>query len=154
MTVKKSAPASKPKTPATPAVDKAWQEVLARMNELGDSMAKWAKMAGHEADTKQKLDQVRKDVARMARQADAAVGHAGTEAGQHVMESAEQASQAFGDAAQRVREATEPHVRDAFAELSDVFGKAAGKMREPKPKSAPSKAATSRVKPKATPKKK
>ena len=154
MTVKKSPPASKPKTPATPTVDKAWQEVLARMNELGDAMAKWAKVAGHEADTKQKLDQVHKDIAHMARQADAAVGHAGSEAGQYVGESAEQASQAFSDAAQRVREATEPHVRDAFAELSDAFGKAAGKMREPKPKSAPSKAATPRAKPKAAPKKK
>jgi ElaB/YqjD/DUF883 family membrane-anchored ribosome-binding protein len=152
--VKKSPPASKPKTPATPAVDKAWQEVLARVSDLGDAMKEWAKVAGHEADTKQKLDQVRADIDDMARKADAALGHAGSDVGQYVGESAEQASRAFSDAAQRVRKATEPHVKDAFAELSDVFGKAAGKIGEPKPKPAPSKAATPRAKPKAAPKKK
>jgi ElaB/YqjD/DUF883 family membrane-anchored ribosome-binding protein len=155
VTVKKSPPASKPKTPAKPTVDKAWQEVLARVSDLGDAMKEWAKVAGHEADTKQKLDQVRADIDDMARKADAALGHAGSEAGQYVGESAEQASRAFSDAARRVRKATEPHVRDAFAELSDAFGKAAGKMGEPKPKPAPSKkAATPRAKPKAGPKKK
>lgn len=65
----------------------------------------------------------------------------------------------FGEAAQRVRDATEPHVKSAFAELSDVFGEAAARMNEPRPaapKSAPSaaKPKASAAKPKAPSKKK
>jgi ElaB/YqjD/DUF883 family membrane-anchored ribosome-binding protein len=152
VTVKKSPPASKSKAQAALTASQAWQEVLARMSDLGDAMAQWTKVAAHEAGTKKKLDQVRAGVDDMAKKANATLGHAESEFGQQMKEGAEQAGQAFGDATQRMRDATEPHVKMAFAELSDAFGKAAAMMGEAKP--APSKAATPRAKPKTAPKKK
>ena len=153
MTVKKSPPASRGKAPAAPTASQAWKDVLARMSDLGDSMAQWTKVAAHESDTKKKLDQVRAGIDEMARKADATLGQVeSSDLGQQVMGGAGQAGQAFGDAAQRMRDATEPHVKSAFADLSDAFGKAAAKMGEPgppQPKSAPTPA-----KPKAPSKKK
>jgi hypothetical protein len=137
VTVKKSPP-TRGKAPAAPTASQAWRDVLARMSDLGDAMAQWTKVAAHETDTKKKLAEVRAGIEDMAKKADAAMGHAEGEFGEQMKEGAEQAGQAFGDAAKRVREATEPHVRSAFADLSDVFGKAAAEMDEPKPK-APSK---------------
>lgn len=80
------------------------------------------------------------------------MGHAENKLGRQVKEGAEQAGQAFGDAAQRVREATEPHVKDAFSDLSDIFGKAADRMGEPSP--AQPKPSSTSAKPRASSKKK
>ena len=148
MTVKKSASASKSKTSTAPTASQAWQNVLERMSDLGAAMEQWTKMAASEADTRQKFEQVRAGINDIAQKADSALGHAESKLGQQVVEGAEQAGQAFGDAAQRMREATEPHVKNAFADLSDIFGKAAARMGEPSP--APSTPA----KPKASSKKK
>lgn len=152
MTVKKSTPASKSKAPVAPTATQAWQNVLARMSDFGDALGQWTKMAAAEADTKQKFEQVRTGINDIAQKADTALGHAESELGQHVKEGAEQARQAFGDAAQRMREATEPHVKDAFADLSDIFGKAAARMGEPSP--AQPKPSSTPAKPKASRKKK
>jgi len=152
VTVKKSTPTSKSKTPAAPTSTQAWQNVLARMSDLGDAVGQWTKVAANEADTKQKFEQVRADINDIAQKAAIALGQAESESGQQVKKGIEQAGQAFGDAAQRMRDATEPHVKSAFADLSDAFGKAAAKMGEPRPpqpKSAPTPA-----KPKAPSKKK
>ena len=145
MTVKKSTPTSKSKTPAAPTSTQAWQNVLARMSDLGDALEQWTKMAANEADTKQKFERVRAGINNIAQKTAAAMGNAESESGQQVKEGIEQVGEAFGDAAQRVREATEPHVKDAFADLSDIFGKAAERMGEPspaqpKPSSTPAKA--------------
>lgn len=161
MTVKKKAPpAREPKSPAPPTASQAWNKVLARMNDLGDAMAQWTKAAANEAGAKEKLDQVRASIGEMARSAETTLGDVeSSEFGQQVRQGAEQAGQTFGEAAQRVRDATEPHVKSAFAELSDVFGEAAARMNEPRPaapKSAPSaaKPKASAAKPKAPSKKK
>jgi hypothetical protein len=152
VTVKKSPPASKSKTPAAPTASQAWQNVLARMSDLGAAMEQWTKTAASEVDTKQKFEQVRAGINDIAHKADTALGHAESELGPQVKEGAEQAGQAFGDAAQRMREATEPHVKDAFADLSDIFGKAADRMGEPSP--AEPKPSSTSAKPKVSSKKK
>src|SRR5450759_3838366 len=133
VTVKKSTPTAKSKTPAALTATQAWQNVLARMSDLGDAIGQWTKVAANEADTKQKFEQVRAGINDIAQKAATALGHAESESGQQVKKGIEQAGQAFGGAAQRVREATEPHVKDAFADLSDIFGKAAARMGEPSP---------------------
>ena len=145
MTVKKSPPASKSKTPAAPTASQAWQNVLARMSDLGDAVGQWTKVAANEADTKQKFEQVRADINDIAQKAAIALGQAESESGQQVKKGIEQAGQAFGGAAQRVREATQPHVKDAFADLSDIFGKAAVRIGEPSP--APRKPSSTPAKP-------
>jgi ABC-type transporter Mla subunit MlaD len=153
MVVKKSSPASKRKVPAEPTAGQAWKEVLARMSDLGDAMAQWTKVATHEADAKQKLDEVLAAINDMAKEANATLGEVeSSKLGRQVMEDAEQTGQALGDAARRVREATQPHVKMAFAELSDAFGKAAAKMSEPTPEQP--KAASTPAKRKAPSKKK
>ena len=152
MTVKKSASASKSKTPAAPTASQAWQNVLARMSDLGAAMEQWTKMAASEADTKQKFEQIRAGINDMAQKTDIALGHAESGLGQQLKADAEQAGQAFGDAAQRMRGATEPYVKDAFADLSDIFGKAAARMGEPSP--AQPKPSSTPAKPKASGKKK
>lgn len=148
VTVKKSPAASKSKTPVAPTASQAWQNVLARMSDLGDAMGQWTKVAASEADIKQKFEHVRAGINDIAQEAATALGHAESESGQQVKEGIEQAAQAFGDAAQRVREATEPHVKDAFADLSDVFGKAAARRGEPS--SAPPKDSSTPAEPKAS----
>ena len=130
MTVKRSTAGPKSKAQAAPTARQAWQDVLARVSDLGDSMDQWTKAAASEADTKQKLEHVREGINEIAQRADTALGRAESELGQRVNEGAEQASRAFSAAAQRIREATEPHVRDAFADLSDAFGKAAATRGE------------------------
>ena len=152
MTVKKSAAASKSKTSTAPTASQAWQNVLDRMSDLGAAMEQWTKTAASEADTRQKFEQVRAGINDIAQKADTALGHAEGKLGQQVVEGAEQAAQAFGDAAQRMREATEPHVKNAFSDLSDIFGKAAARMGEPSP--AQPKPRSTPAKPKASSKKK
>ena len=152
MTTKKSPPASKSKTPAAPTASQAWQNVLARMSDLGDAMGQWTKAAANEADTKERLEQVRAGINDIAHKADTALGYSESKLGQQVNKGAEQAGQAFGDAAQRMRAATEPHVKDAFADLSEIFGKAAERMGEPSP--AQQKPSTTPAKAKAASKKK
>jgi len=152
VTVKKSTPTSKSKTPAAPTSTQAWQNVLARMSDLGDALEQWTKMAANGGDTEQKFEQVRAGINDIAHKADTALGRAESKLGRQVKEGAEQAGQAFGDAAQRMREATEPHVKDAFADLSDIFGKAADRMGEPSP--ARPKPSSTPAKPRASSKKK
>jgi len=152
VTVKKSASASKSKTSTAPTASQAWQNVLDRMSDLGAAMEQWTKTAASEADTRQKFEQVRAGINDIAQKADTALGHAEGKLGQQVVEGAEQAAQAFGDAAQRMREATEPHVKNAFSDLSDIFGKAAARMGEPSP--IQPKPSLTPAKPKASGKKK
>ena len=152
MTVKKSASASKSNTSTAPTASQAWQNVLERMSDLGVAMEQWTKTAASEADTRQKFEQVRAGINDIAQKADSALGHAESKLGQKVKEGAEQAGQAFDDAAQRMREATEPHVKNAFSDLSDIFGKAAERMGEPSP--AQRKPSTTPAKARAASKKK
>ncbi|MFA5845155.1 MAG: hypothetical protein WC971_10050 [Coriobacteriia bacterium] len=134
MTEKKSPVTTKPTDAAGASAGQAWADVLARMSDLAEAVARWAKAAANDPDNRQKLDQVRTGINDMAQKADAALGHvSSSDIGQHVKEGAEQAGQAIGGAAHRVAEVAAPHVRNAFAGLSDAFGKAAAKMEETKP---------------------
>jgi len=109
----------------------AWEDVVARMNDLGEAVARWVRAAANEPDTKEKLDRVRAGIDDIGQKADAALGRAvRSDLGQQVKEGAEQAGQAMSDAAQRVTDVAAPHVKNAFAGLSDVFGKAAARVDE------------------------
>jgi len=124
-------PTPEPPTPSGPSSTEAWNDVLARMSDLGEAVTRWAKATANEPDTKQKLDQVRAGINDIGQKADAALGRAvRSDIGNQVREGAEQAGQAFSDAAQHVTQAAAPHMKSAFAGLSDVFGKAAAKVDE------------------------
>ena len=131
MTDDTSTPTPEPSTPSGPGTGDAWNEVVARMNDLADAVSAWAKAAANEPDTKQKLDQMRGGINNIARKADAVADRvASSDPGRQFMDGAEQAGQALSDAAQQVSQSAAPHMRNAFAGISDVFGKAAARVDE------------------------
>lgn len=124
-----------PTDPAGSTASQAWYDVLARMSDLGDAVARWTKTAANDPDNKQKLDQVRMSINDIARKADAGLGHvSGSEFGQQFKGGAEQAGQAIGEAAQHVTEVAAGNVKSVFVGLSDAFGKAAAKIDEATPR--------------------
>jgi hypothetical protein len=130
MTDESGLPDTEP-TGTTRPTGEAWEDVMARMSDLGEAVARWVRAAANEPDTKEKLDQVRAGIDDIGQKADAALGRAvRSELGQQVKEGAEHAGQAMSDAAQRVTDVAAPHVKNAFAGLSDVFGKAAARVDE------------------------
>lgn len=109
----------------------AWNDVVARMSELGAALSAWARSAADDPQNRQRLEQLRAGVDEMARQADSAFGRvASTDFGQQFTQSAQQAGDALGDAAQQVSEAAAPHVATALSGLASMFGKAAAKVDE------------------------
>ena len=128
-------PMAPPVTPAEapdasgPRAGDAWDDVMARMNDLGDAVMNWAKAATNDPSARQKLDQFRGGINDIGQKADAAFGP-GSDFGQHVKGGAEQAGAAFNDAAQQVTQAAAPHMRNAFTVIAEAFGKAAAKMDE------------------------
>jgi|GEM_PF-1861421 len=126
-----SAPLETPAVPSGPSALEAWEEVVTRMSDLGDAVARWARAATNDPTARQKLAQIRGGINDIGQKADAAFGQvANSEFTQQVKDGAEQAGQAISDAAQQVSQAAAPHMKNAFAGLSDVFGKAAAKMDE------------------------
>jgi hypothetical protein len=124
------APDAAPQTDGSATAD-AWNDVVARMGELGSALSAWAKSAADDPANKQRLNQVRAGVDEMARQADAALGKVtSSDFGQQVTQGAQQAGDAIGDAAQQVSAAAAPHVATALSGLASVFGKAAAKVDE------------------------
>ncbi len=109
----------------------AWNEVVARMGDLGQALSAWAKSAADDPANKARLDSVRSGVDEMARQAGDAFGKvASTDFGQQVSQGAQQAGDAIGGAAQQVSDAAAPHVATALSGLAGFFGSAAAKMDE------------------------
>ena len=116
--------------PGSPTAD-AWNDVVARMTELGTALSAWAKSAADDPQNKQRLDSVRAGVDEMARQADVAFGKVtSSDFGQQFSQGAQQAGDAIGDAAQQVSDAAAPHVATALSGLASVFGRAAAKVDE------------------------
>ena len=116
--------------PATATVD-AWNDVVARMGELGLALSAWAKSAVDDPQNKQRLEQVKTGVNEMARQADVAFGKVtSSDFGQQVSQGAQQAGDAIGGAAQQVSDAASPHVATALSGLAGFFGQAAAKVDE------------------------
>jgi len=124
-----AAPAQAP-APGGPTAD-AWNDVVARMTELGTALSAWAKSAADDPQNKQRLDSVRAGVDEMARQADVAFSKVtSSDFGQQFSQGAQQAGDAIGDAAQQVSDAAAPHVATALSGLASVFGRAAAKVDE------------------------
>lgn len=120
-----------PAAPSGPSALEAWEDVVTRMSDLGDAVARWAKAAANDPTARQKLAQIRGGINDIGQKADAAFGQvANSEFTKQVMDGAEHAGQAINDAAQHVSQAAAPHMKNAFAGLSDAFGKAAAKMDE------------------------
>jgi len=127
------APDAAPTPPPAPGVStsEAWNDVIARMTELGAAVSAWAKSAADDPENRQRLQQVRAGVDEMARQADAVFGKvASSDLGQQFSQGAQQAGEAIGDAAQQVSEAAAPHVATALSGLAGMFGRAAAKVDE------------------------
>lgn len=131
MTDETNASSTEPTGPSGPTAGEAWDDVLAHMKGLGEAVSGWIQAAANEPDTKEKLDQVRAGIADIGLMADAALGRAvRSDLGHQVREGAEQASQAFSDAAQHVTQVAGPHVKSVLSGLSEVFGKAAARVDE------------------------
>jgi hypothetical protein len=116
--------------PGSPTAE-AWNDVVARMSELGTALSAWARSAADDPQNKQRLEQVRAGVDEMARQADVAFGKVtSSDFGQQVSQGAQQAGDAIGGAAQQVSDVAAPHVATALSGLAGVFGRAAAKVDE------------------------
>jgi hypothetical protein len=117
--------------PASTATADAWNDVVARMGELGLALSAWAKSAADDPQNKQRLEQVKAGVDEMARQADTAFSKVtSTDFGQQVSQGAQQAGEAIGGAAQQVSDVAAPHVATALSGLAGFFGQAAAKVDE------------------------
>ena len=115
--------------PSPPAADmgKAWDDVLAGVNQLSDALGKWAKAAADDPENRRRLDQVRAGMDDMSRQAESAFNDiSSSEFGAQVRQGAQQ----VGEAAQRAGEAAAPHVAAVFGGLAEAFGTAADKVGE------------------------
>ena len=117
--------------PAGPTPGEAWDEVVARLGELGDALSAWAKAAADTPENRQHLDEVRSGVNDMARQAtEAFSAMADSDFGRQFAEGASQMGQSIGGTATELSQAAAPHVASAFAGLADAFGRAAQKVGE------------------------
>lgn len=117
--------------PTGPNAGEAWSEVVARMGELSEAVAAWARAAADNPENRRHAEDVKAGITEIASKAESAFSRAtSTEFGQQVVSGAEEAGQAIGDTAKRVSEAAAPHVASAFAGLADVFGRAAHKVEE------------------------
>jgi hypothetical protein len=115
----------------TAGVGEAWDDVLARVSELGDAISKWAKTAADDPENRRKLDDVRAGMDDMARQAQETFEDIDeTEFGRQVRQGAETTGRVVGEAAQKVSDAAAPHVALIFAGLADAFGRAAASVDE------------------------
>jgi hypothetical protein len=109
----------------------AWDDVLAKVTDLGDAISRWAKTAKDDPENRRKLDEVKAGMNDMARQAQTTFESIDeTEFGKSVRQGAEETGRVLGDAAQRVSDAAAPHVAVIFAGLADAFGKAAASVDE------------------------
>jgi len=114
-----------------PSASDAWGEVLSSVAEFGDAISSWARTAANEPRNRGHLEELRKGVNDMTRQADEAFSAvADSEFGQHLSESASQAGEAIGSMAAEFGQAAAPHIATAFAGLADVFGRAAQRVGE------------------------
>ena len=112
-------------------VGEAWDDVLSRVGDLGDSISRWAKTAADDPANRRRLDEIRAGMDDMARQAQETFeGIDETEFGRKVREGAERTGRVVGDAAQKVSDAAAPHVAVIFAGLADAFGRAAAGVDE------------------------
>jgi len=145
VTDESNAPAPAPEPPAAPeppsapaepsgsgpSVSESWDDVVARMKDLGDAISGWAHAAADNPENREHLDQVRQSLGEMsAKAAETFAEVAHSDFGKSVAAGASQAGQAIGDAATTVGQAAAPHVASAFAGLADVFGKAAQHVSE------------------------
>jgi hypothetical protein len=104
----------------------AWDDVLARVGDLGDAISQWARAATEDPENRRKLDEIRAGMDDMARQAQETFEDIdATEFGKQFREGVEVTGRAVGDAAQKVSDAAAPHVALIFAGLADAFGRAA-----------------------------
>lgn len=114
-----------PEPPAGPGVSEAWNDVVTKMNELGDAIAGWAKAAANDPENKRHLDEMKAGFDQLTSKASATVNEvAQSDIGQQVGDAANQAGAAVSQAA----EAAAPHVASAFGAIGAAFGRAAEKM--------------------------
>jgi hypothetical protein len=117
-------------TPAADIAD-AWDDVLARVGELGDSISRWAKAASDDPENRRRWEEVRVGMDEMARKAEEAFNEAAdSEQGARMRRTAEDAGKVVGDGAQRVADAAAPTVAVVFASLAEAFGQAATAVGE------------------------
>jgi len=109
----------------------AWDDVIARMAELGEAVARWTRTAVNDPTAKQKLAEIRRGISDITSKGEETFSHvADSDAGKQFAQSAEHAGAAIGDAAQQFSTVAAPHVKSAFEGLAGIFGKAAERIDE------------------------
>ncbi|MGV8083872.1 MAG: hypothetical protein AB2L09_09625 [Coriobacteriia bacterium] len=106
----------------------AWNEVVARLGELGDAISRWARTATRDPENRRKVEEVRTRVTEFAGRAEAAVSDTSSDIAEQVKSGMAKAGQAIDETARRVSAATAPRVSNALAELSNQFARAAARV--------------------------
>ncbi|NTW28143.1 MAG: hypothetical protein HGA39_02110 [Coriobacteriia bacterium] len=114
--------------PASPSAGDAWNDVVARMGDLGEALSRWTKAAVDDPEKTLRLEEVRAGINDIARKADVTLSEATVDLGQQFRQGAERTGQAINDAAEKASAAAAPHVANALAGLAAVLGRAAEKV--------------------------
>lgn len=106
----------------------AWNEVVARMGELGDAITRWTKAAANDPENRRRVEEVNARVGDMATKAETAIYGVSSDIGEQVRLGMAKAGKAIDETARKVSAAAAPHISNAFAELSNQFARAAARV--------------------------
>jgi ElaB/YqjD/DUF883 family membrane-anchored ribosome-binding protein len=108
----------------------AWDDVVARLGDLGDAIAGWTKAAANSPENRRRVEELRANVNEMTGKAQATFAGAADDFGDQVRQGVSRAGQAIEETVQKVSAAAAPHVANALAELAYQFANAASKVEE------------------------
>ena len=124
-----SAPTEESAPPAT----NAWSDVLEQLDALGDAIGRWTTAAVNDPDNRERAQELKEHVERMARKAGDAIDGASESAsksdvGQAFKDAAGKTGEAFKVAGTRFTEEVAPKMASAFRGAADKLHQAAERM--------------------------
>lgn len=117
----------------TPPVTSAWSDVLEQLDALGDAIGRWTTAAVNDPDNRERAQELKEHVERMARKAGDAIDGASESAGksdvgQAFKDAAGKTGEAFKIAGTRFTEEVAPKMASAFRGAADKLHQAAERM--------------------------
>jgi len=118
---------------APPPATSAWSDVLEQLDALGDAIGRWTTAAVNDPDNRERAQELKEHVERMARKAGDAIDGASESAGksdvgQAFKDAAGKTGEAFKTAGTRFTEEVAPKMASAFRGAADKLHQAAERM--------------------------
>ena len=125
-----------------PPVTSAWSDVLKQLDALGDAIGRWTTAAVNDPDNRERAEELKEHVERMARKAGEAIDGASDSAaksdvGQAFKDAAGKTGEAFKTAGTRFSEEVAPKMASAFRGAADKLHQAAERMEHTETPEAP-----------------